>query len=611
MCGIVGFTGQKSAAPILLDGLKHLEYRGYDSAGISVFEGDKILVKKAKGELNTLCELIDNGKGILGKTGIGHTRWATHGKPSDENSHPHLSGDEKFSIVHNGIIENYAVLKEELIEKGHTFLSETDTEVVAHLLEDNYDGNMLKTIAKTIDMLKGSYALGIISTNEPNVLYAVRNASPLIVGVSDCGNMIASDIPAILPVTRDIIYLENDELVRITDNCVEVFDKEQNKIEKQISTINWDIKSAEKGGYEHFMIKEIMEQPKALKDTITPRIKDGKIVLDDFTLTKEFLEKVSKISIVACGSAYHVGVIAKYVIERIVKIPTEAQVASEFRYSDPLVDENSLVIIISQSGETADTLEALKLAKKKGATILSLVNVVGSSIANESQNVLYTWAGPEISVATTKAYSTQLILMYLLILNMADTLGRIESKEYEDYLNEIQALPNKVAEILKKAPEIEQLAQRFAYLDHAYFIGRNLDYAVALEASLKLKETSYIHADAYPAGELKHGPISLIEDGTLVVGLACNQRLMHKTLSNIKEVKARGAEVLMLSNENAFEAELKNSEIDNIITIPNTLELLEATLEIIPMQLLSYYIAKARRCSIDKPRNLAKSVTVE
>ena len=611
MCGIVGFTGLKPAAPILLDGLKRLEYRGYDSAGIAVFKDNHITVKKAQGKLETLCKLIDDGKGFDSTIGIGHTRWATHGKPSDVNAHPHISNDGNFAIVHNGIIENYATLKDELMKKGYVFASETDTEVIAHLLQDNYDGDMLSTVSKTIAMLKGSYALGIISKYEPDVLYAVRFASPLIVGVSESGNMIASDIPAILPVTRDIMYLNDDEIVRLTKQKVEVFDSGLNPVEKQIKTIKWDISAAEKGGYDHFMIKEIMEQPKALRDTIAPRIKDGDIVLDDVELTKEMLEKFNRICIVACGSAYHVGVVAKYAIEKLVRIPTEAVVASEFRYSDPLVDENTLVIIISQSGETADTLEALKLAKRKGSTIISIVNVVGSSIANESQNVIYTWAGPEISVATTKAYSTQLIIMYLLILYIGKKLGRIDKATFDSYLDEIQRLPDKVEQILKQSGEIEKLAQRYAFLEHAYFIGRNIDYAVSLEASLKLKETSYIQSDAYPAGELKHGPISLIEDDTLVVALACNERLMPKTLSNVKEVKARGAEVLMVTNDNMLNADVKNSGLNRIITIPSTFELLTATLEVVPMQLLGYYIAKARDCDVDKPRNLAKSVTVE
>ena len=611
MCGIVGFTGLKPAAPILLDGLKRLEYRGYDSAGIAVFKDNHITVKKAQGRLDTLCKLIDDGKGFDSTIGIGHTRWATHGKPSDVNAHPHISNDGNFAVVHNGIIENYATLKDELIKKGYVFSSETDTEVIAHLLQDNYDGDMLSTVSKTIAMLQGSYALGIIGKYEPDVMYAVRFASPLIVGTSDCGNMIASDIPAILPGTRNIIYLNDDEIVRLTKEKVEIFDNELNPVEKPIKTIEWDISAAEKGGYDHFMIKEIMEQPKALRDTIAPRVKDGDIVLDDVELKKEMLEKISRICIVACGSAYHVGVVAKYAIEKLVRIPTEAVVASEFRYSDPLVDENTLVIIISQSGETADTLEALKLAKRKGSPIISIVNVVGSSIANESQNVIYTWAGPEISVATTKAYSTQLTVMYLLILYIGKKLGRIDKATFDSYLDEIQKLPDKVEQILKQSAEIEKLAQRYAYLEHAYFIGRNIDYAVSLEASLKLKETSYIHSDAYPAGELKHGPISLIEDDTLVVALACNERLMPKTLSNVKEVKARGAEVLMVTNDNMLNADIKNSGLNKIITIPSTFELLTATLEVIPMQLLGYYIAKARDCDVDKPRNLAKSVTVE
>lgn len=611
MCGIVGFTGLRPAAPILLDGLKRLEYRGYDSAGIAVFKNDHISVKKAKGRLATLCELIDNGNGLDSPIGIGHTRWATHGKPSDVNSHPHMSGDKCFAVVHNGIIENYASIKDELIKEGYSFLSETDTEVIAKLLEKNYDGDMLSTVSKTIAQLSGSYALGIISTHEPNVLYAVRKASPLIVGVSESGNMIASDIPAILPVTRDVIYLNDDEIVRLTADTVEIFDQNKNAVEKEIKTIEWDVSAAEKGGYDHFMIKEIMEQPKAIRDTLTPRLVNGEIVLDNLNLDREKLEKFRRICIVACGSAYHVGLVGKYIIEKLVRIPTEAIVASEFRYSDPIVDENTLVIIISQSGETADTLEALKLAKKRGAEIISIVNVVGSSIANESDNVIYTWAGPEISVATTKAYSTQLIVMYLLTLYMAKTLEKIDNETYHSYIDELCRLPEKVEKILKLSPEIERLAQRYAYLEHAYFIGRNLDYAVSLEASLKLKETSYIHSDAYPAGELKHGPISLIEDDTLVIALACCARLMPKTLSNIKEVKARGAEVLMLTNDNMLTADIKNSEIDNIITIPSTLELFESTLEVIPTQLLGYYIAKARKCDVDKPRNLAKSVTVE
>ncbi len=608
MCGIVGFTGKKPAAPILLEGLARLEYRGYDSAGIAVFKNDKISVKKSCGKLQMLRDLINDGVDFDSTVGIGHTRWATHGKPSDENSHPHRSQSGLFAIVHNGIIENYASLRKTLKKKGYTFLSETDTEVVAHLLEENYTGDFFETVSKTIAMLEGSYALGILCKNNPDEMYAVRKSSPLIVGLSDEGNMVASDIPAILPVTRKICYLNDNEIVHLTADSVEIFDMDKNKIEREVKTVEWDVSAAEKGGYEHFMIKEIMEQPKALRETIAPRIKDGQIHLDGINLTKEQLEKVQRINIIACGSAYHVGVVGKYVIEQMCRIPVFAEIASEFRYADPIIDENSLVIIISQSGETADTLEALRVAKKQGATTLAIVNVVGSSIANEAQHVLYTWAGPEISVATTKAYSTQLALMYLISLDIAQKLGRVDDKYVGKMLSSIEALPEKVEKILKIAPEIEEMAQRYAYLEHAYFLGRNLDYAVALEASLKLKEISYIHSEAYAAGELKHGTISLIETGTFVVGLACTERLVAKTMSNIKEVKARGAEVLLLTCEDYG---VHSEEVDHILDIPTTHELLMPSLEVVPLQLLGYYIAKARNCDIDKPRNLAKSVTVE
>ncbi len=608
MCGIVGFTGVMPAAPVLLEGLARLEYRGYDSAGIAVFQNHKILIKKACGRLKTLCDLISNGINYNSPTGIGHTRWATHGKPSDDNAHPHRSQDGSFAIVHNGIIENYAVLKRQLQEKGYHFASETDTEVVAHLLQENYNGDLFDTIVRTLQMLEGSYALGILNVDHPDELYAVRKSSPLIVGTSDQGNMIASDIPAILPLTRKVYYLNDNEIVRLTKNSVEIFDLQHHLLDRSVTTIDWDVSAAEKGGYEHFMIKEIMEQPKALRDTITPRIKNGQIHLDGIEIDQTLLQNIQRINIIACGSAYHVGVVAKYVIEELCRIPVFAEIASEFRYSNPIVDENSLVIIISQSGETADTLAALREAKARGATILSIVNVVGSSIANESKNVLYTWAGPEISVATTKAYSTQLTLMYLIALYIAQRLGRIDDTETAYLLEQIVALPDKVEQILKLAPKIETLAQRYAYLEHAYFIGRNLDYAVALEASLKLKEISYIHSEAYAAGELKHGTISLIEDGTFVAGLACVKRLVAKTMSNIKEVKARGAEVLLLTCE---DYDIHSDEVDHILTIPNTHELLMPSLEVVPLQLLGYYVAKARNCDIDKPRNLAKSVTVE
>ncbi len=608
MCGIVGFVGDKPSAPVLLEGLARLEYRGYDSAGIALIEKDKIVLKKSEGELATLANLIDRGEKYQSTIGIGHTRWATHGKPSDENAHPHMSENGKFAIVHNGIIENYASLKEELISEGYNFKSETDSEVVAALLQKYYNGDTFETLVKVLSIIDGSYALGILNNDNPDEFYAVRKASPLIVGLSDNGNMIASDIPAVLPVTRKIYYLNDNEIVKLTRNSVEIFDTDKNIIDREVTEIEWDVSAAEKGGYDHFMIKEIMEQPRAIRDTIEPRIKEGKINLEGFELSEEFLKNLDCVHIVACGSAYHVGVVGKYIIEELARKPVYCEIASEFRYSNPLVTDKSLVIIISQSGETADTLEALKIAKGKGAKILSIVNVVGSSIANISDSVLYTWAGPEISVATTKAYSTQLSLMYLVALYISEKIGTVTSEFVTEMLNEIETIPEKIEEILKLAPQIKEMAKRYAYLDHAYFIGRNFDYAIALEASLKLKEISYIHSEAYAAGELKHGTISLIEEGTFVVGLACNKELFKKTMSNIKEVKARGAEVMLITNESM---EVSTTEVDSVIRIPDAKKLIVPSLEVVPMQLLGYYIALARNCNIDKPKNLAKSVTVE
>lgn len=592
----------------MLDGLARLEYRGYDSAGIAIIENNDITVKKSKGELKTLINLLDKGSRFSGTVGIGHTRWATHGKPSNENSHPHKSMNGKFAVVHNGIIENYASIKENLINNGYIFSSETDTEVVAALLETEYNGDLFDTITRVLDIIDGAYALGIICKDYPDEIYAVKKACPLIVGLSDEGNMIASDIPAILPLTNKICYLNDNEIVRLTADSIEVFDKDKNKLDYEISTIKWDVSAAEKGGYEHFMIKEIMEQPTALKETIEPRIKDGKIYFEDVDFSDEFLKNLDCIHIVACGSAYHVGVVGKYVIEKMARKPVYVEIASEFRYSDPLVTDKSLVIVISQSGETADTLEALKIAKRQGAKILSIVNVVGSSIANISDNVLYTWAGPEISVATTKAYSTQLSLMYLVALYISEKIGTVDSGFVAEKIAEIRKLPDYVEEILKLAPTIEKMAKRYAYLEHAYFIGRNFDYAIALEASLKLKEISYIHSEAYAAGELKHGTISLIEEGTFVVGLACNQQLFKKTMSNVEEVKARGAEVMLVTTDNE---KINKEMVDSVITIPKADDLILPSLEVVPMQLLGYYIALARNCNIDKPKNLAKSVTVE
>ena len=609
MCGIVGFIGMKPAAPLLLEGLAKLEYRGYDSAGIALVGEGGVEIHKAKGRLRILSDMINGGEGMEATVGIGHTRWATHGKPSDENSHPHRSASGRFAVVHNGIIENYASLKKQLQDEGITFLSETDTEVIAHLIEQNYTGDFLAAVRAAIARLEGSYALGVLCSEHPHEMIAVRNASPLIVGLSEEGNYIASDIPALLAHTRRIIQLADHEVVRLTKEKAEVFDRAGNLLDKKELLVDWDVSSAEKGGYDHFMIKEIMEQPQALSATISPRIdSNGGIILDGITLTGKELKRLNRLYIVACGSAYHAGVVGKYVLEKLTRIPVEVDLASEFRYRDPIVDEKTLVIIISQSGETTDTLAALREAKRRGARVLSVVNVVGSSIASESDDVLYTWAGPEISVATTKAYSTQLTMMYIIAFYIAQQLGHIDDRDLRRLLSALIRLPDMVAGVLRQAPELAQLAQRYAYLEHAYFIGRNLDYAVALEASLKLKEVSYIHSEAYAAGELKHGTISLIEEGTFVVALACSDKLFEKTMSNIKEVKARGAEVLMVTTDDNRDA---MPDVDHVIYIPKTNDLLMPSLEVVPMQLLGYYIALARKCDIDKPRNLAKSVTVE
>lgn len=609
MCGIVGYIGNEAATPFLLEGLAKLEYRGYDSAGIATVDATGIETHKAKGYLANLRSLVKEGEGMAQTVGIGHTRWATHGRPSDENSHPHCSADGRFSVVHNGIIENFALLKEELEQGGVVFSSETDTEVVAQLLAREYTGDLMAAVRATVAKLEGSYALGILCADHPDELVAVRNASPLIIGLGEGENYIASDIPAVLSRTRRVIQLKDHEMACLTRAGVTVYAEDGTPIQKEPIEVSWDSESAEKGGYEHFMIKEIMEQPTALQATISPRVDhNGNVVLDGITLTEEQLRGIDRIVILACGSAYHAGCVGKYVIEKIVRIPVEVDLASEFRYRDPLVNEHTLAIVISQSGETADTLAALREARRRGARVLSVVNVVGSSIANESDDVLYTWAGPEISVATTKAYSTQLTMMYLIAFYMARHLGRITEDEQKKLVHELLHLPQLIEQILEQAPVIEKLAQRYAYLEHAYFIGRNLDYAMAMEASLKLKEISYIHSEAYAAGELKHGTISLIEEGTFVAALACCEALIDKTVSNIKEVKARGAEVLLLTTEDR-RGTIK--DVDHTLYIPRVHDLLMPSLEVVPLQLLGYYIAHARNCSIDKPRNLAKSVTVE
>lgn len=608
MCGIVGYVGQDQAAPILLEGLAKLEYRGYDSAGVAVYDGTSIQVVKSKGRLKVLSDKIHGGADMTGNIGIGHTRWATHGKPSDVNAHPHVSESGKFAIVHNGVIENYLELKSDLLEKGCHFVSETDTEVVAQLLDYNYKGNLLEAVIKTLKKIRGSYAIGIICKDWPDRIIGVRKESPLIVGLGKGENFIASDIPAILSHTREIYRLQENEIAVIQADGVTVYNMDQEVIEKTPDHINWDISAAEKCGYEHFMAKEIMEQPKAVHDTISPRIKNGRIVLDNITLTKEQLENISRIMIVACGSAYHVGVVAKYVFERFTHIPVEVDVASEFRYRDPIIDEHVLVLVISQSGETADTLAALREAKRLGARTISIVNVVGSSIANESDDVLYTWAGPEIAVATTKAYSTQLAVIYLLAIYIAEKMGVISEADYQYYISELQSLPDKIAETLDSKAHVRAVAEQFYQKKDVFFIGRNIDYAMSLEGSLKLKEISYIHSEAYAAGELKHGTISLIENGTLVIALATQKRLFEKMMSNIKEVKARGATVLGVTTYSNQQIE---KEAEYVFYIPEICDMMLPSLAVIPLQMFAYNIANLKGCDIDKPRNLAKSVTVE
>lgn len=610
MCGIVGYIGEQKVAPILLDGLAKLEYRGYDSAGIACIENGNIEIDKTKGRLADLSKKIDGGEHIPSTIGIGHTRWATHGKPSDENSHPHLSENGKFAIVHNGIIENYAELKSELIKEGFSFRSETDTEVVANLLEKNDNGDFLETVKKTVDMLQGSYAFGILRSDRPDEFVAVRHASPLIVGLGEGENFIASDVTAVLKHTRKIYRLDDGDIVLLSREGVKVFDSELNPVDKKAETITWDVKAAEKGGYDCFMNKEIHEEPTALRETISPRINErGEIVLDGVTVTKEQLKKCNKIYIVGCGSAYHVGIVGKYIIERMARIPVEVDLASEFRYREPIIDENALMIIISQSGETADTLAALREGKRCGARIMSIVNVVGSSIANESDDVLYTWAGPEIAVATTKAYSTQLSMIYLIALYISQTMGMLSADLVAEHLEAVKSLPELVDGVIKATePVMKKLADEFKNIEHAYYLGRNVDYAVAMEASLKLKEVSYVHSEAYAAGELKHGTISLIEPGTLVVALNCCSHIYDKTISNIEEVKSRGAKVLSITTEGNTSIEKCS---DYVIYLPAVDELVLPSLEVVPMQMLGYFMATVKGFDADKPRNLAKSVTVE
>ena len=608
MCGIVGYIGERPAAPVLLDGLSKLEYRGYDSAGMAVYDGEKINFAKATGRLKVLSELTHDGETMPGNVGIGHTRWATHGAPTDTNAHPHFNKTRTIAVVHNGIIENYVKLKKKLTDKGYEFCSETDTEVVAHLLDYYYKGEPLEAVTKVMDRVEGSYALGIIFLEHPDVLYSVRKDSPLIVGRGKEGNLIASDVPAVLKYTREVCFIENEEIARLSKDQIEFFSVDGEPIEKEFKKIEWDINAAEKGGYEHFMLKEMYEQPKTVRDTMNPRVKDGQIVIEELGMTDEEIREIKKIHIVACGSAYHTGVTSKYIFEGLARIPVEVDVASEFRYRNPILEEGALVIIISQSGETADSLAALREAKAQGVTTLGIVNVVGSSIAREADKIMYTWAGPEIAVATTKAYSAQLIAQYLLAMKFAQVRGKLNERELSEMLRDLKRLPDQIELLLNNKERIQKFANRYIAAKDVFFIGRGIDYAISLEGSLKLKEISYIHSEAYAAGELKHGTISLIEEGTLVAAVATQDELFKKTVSNIVEVRTRGAFVMAVTNEGNTEIE-KNA--DYVIYIPQTNKYFTNSLAIIPLQLFSYYVSVGKGCDVDKPRNLAKSVTVE
>ena len=614
MCGIVGFIGQEQAAPILLDGLAHLEYRGYDSAGVAVISAQgKLQVEKAVGRLKVLSEQIHGGADLEGCIGLGHTRWATHGAPNIINSHPHVSENGKFAVIHNGIIENYVEIKEFLIGQGLRFKSETDTEVVAQLLEFYYNEchDFLEAVGRVLRRIEGAYALGMLCADCPDRIIAARKDAPLLLGYGKGCNFLASDVTAIIKHTRDVAYMEDGEVAVLTRDGIEVYDALEQKVEKKHFTIDWEVSAAEKGGYQHFMLKEIMEQPEALRRAISPRIKDGRVIFDDLKLPVEKMREFTRIFIVACGSSYHVGMIGKYNLEHLLRRNVEVVLASEFRYSDPIVDDKSLVIVISQSGETLDTMAALREAKKRGGYILSIVNVVGSSIARESDDVLYTWAGPEIAVATTKAYSTQLAVLDMIGLAFGEVLGTVKKEEYDEAVAELQKLPEKMEQFLasESCEAIPKYASQYFNHNSVFFIGRNLDYALGLEGSLKLKEISYIHSEAYASGELKHGTISLIEDGTLVIALGTYAPLFDKAMSNVVEVKARGADVLALATE-SHHGEMAKT-VENVITIPDTAQMLLPSLGVVPLQLLAYYIALQRGCDIDKPRNLAKSVTVE
>ncbi len=611
MCGIVGYIGKRQAAPILLDGLSKLEYRGYDSAGLAIYDGSAINIQKSTGRLKVLSELTHDGSTMPGTVGIGHTRWATHGEPNDTNAHPHFNETKSIAVVHNGIIENYIKLKKKLLDRGYRFVSDTDTEVVAHLLDYYYkktSGDIIDTITKIMHRVEGSYALGIIFAECPDKVYALRKDSPLIVGKSEDGNLIASDVPAVLRYTRDVYFIENEEIACLTEEAIEFFNSDGEPIAKESKAIEWDINAAEKGGYEHFMLKEMYEQPKTVRDTLSPRIKNNEIVIEELGMSAEEIRHINRIHIVACGSAYHTGVTAKYILEGLARIPVEVDLASEFRYRDPILSPEDLVIVTSQSGETADSLAALREAKEQGILTLGIVNVVGSSIAREADRVMYTWAGPEIAVATTKAYSAQLIALYLLAIYFARAKDMVTDEKMADMITELKAIPAQIEMLLANKEHIQKIANRYVGAKDVFFIGRGIDYAIGLEGSLKLKEISYVHSEAYAAGELKHGTISLIEEGTLVTSLLTQKALYKKTMSNIVEVRSRGAVVLAVTNEDNTEIE---KTADYVIYLPQTNKYFTNSLAIIPLQLFAYYVSVGKGCDVDKPRNLAKSVTVE
>lgn len=608
MCGIVGYIGKHQAAPIILEGLAKLEYRGYDSTGMAVFDGEKINIQKAAGRLQVLENMTRGGETMPGCVGIGHTRWATHGKPTDINAHPHDNQDGTIAVVHNGIIENYQQLKQRLINRGYKFVSDTDTEVLVQLIDYYYKGNPLEAITKVLHRVEGSYALGILFADHPEEIFAVRKDCPLIVGTSSEGSFIASDVPAILKYTREVYYIDNQEVVALKENEIHFYTVDEEEIQKTPSHVDWDAEAVAKGGYEHFMLKEIYDQPRAVRETFEKHMKDGNVEIEELHMTDEEIRKLSRIHIVACGTAYHAGMTAKYVIESMARISVEVDMASEFRYRNPIIEEGALVIVISQSGETADTLQALRDSKARGAKVLGIVNVVGSSIAREADSVMYTWAGPEIAVASTKAYSAQLIALYLLAMKFARVKGTISEEEYQQLVFDLRRLPEQIELLLGNKTRIQRFANRYVAAKSVFFIGRGLDYTLSMEGSLKLKEITYMHSEAYAAGELKHGPISLIEDGTLVMAALTQEDLYKKTISNIREVKSRGAFVLALTTTGHDDIE---DTADYVLYIPQTNRYFTNSLAIIPFQMFAYYVSIGKGLDVDKPRNLAKSVTVE